>query len=98
MLQSFVRKWSRCRCKVTSFSSVDALATLSQFEAERKCAFVEAQPKEKKACEFFTCFAFCLLLIITFLLQIFADPTVFVLYYSICYLVLPVTMPPILPV
>ena len=78
---------------------MDALTTLSQFEAERKCAFVEAQPKEKKACEFFTCFAFfCLLLIITFLLQIFADPTVFVLYYSICYLVLLVIMPPILPV
>ena len=40
-------------------------------------------PRKKKHVDFSPAlpFVFCLLLIITFLLQIFADTTVFVLYY-----------------
>ena len=71
-----------------NFSSVDSLMMLHQFEAGRKVAFVEGQLKEKEACGFATCFAFCLLLKTTFLLQVFATPTLFTLYSSKYYLVL----------
>ena len=63
-----------------NFSSVDSLMTLHQFEEERKSAF-ERHLKEKEVCGFATCFAFCLMMKITFLLQAFADPL-----YSFCIL------------